>query len=104
MALGLLLALWRLGLAPRYAYLVSANVMTLMLYGYDKRQAIVGGFRVPELVLHVGALFGGSPAALLGQGLFRHKTRKLRFQAVFGAIVLLQIVAVCIYWRFLRGG
>jgi uncharacterized membrane protein YsdA (DUF1294 family) len=103
-AVGLALVLWRLGLAPLYAYLVSANAITLLLYGYDKRQAIVGGLRVPELVLHLGALCGGSPAALLGQGLFRHKTRKFRFQAVFAAILLLQIVAVCVYWRFISGG
>jgi len=103
-ALGLTLALWGLGLAPVYAYLASANVMTLLLYGYDKRQAVVGGFRVPELALHLGALCGGSPAALLGQRLFRHKTRKLSFQAVFAAIVLLQIAAVCGYWYFVHGG
>lgn len=103
MALGLLLALWRLGLAPVYAYLASTNVMTLLLYGCDKRQAIVGGFRIPELGLHVAALFGGSPGALLGQRLFRHKTRKLRFQAVFAATVLLQVAAGYGYWRFVYG-
>jgi uncharacterized membrane protein YsdA (DUF1294 family) len=102
-ALGLSLALWRLGLAPAYAYLVSANVMTLLVYGYDKRQAIVGGTRVPELALHMGALLGGSPGALLGQQLFRHKTRKLRFQIVFAAIVLLQMGLIFGYWRFIRG-
>jgi len=102
-ALGLSLALWRLGLAPAYAYLVSINTIALVLYGYDKRQAIVGRTRIPELVLHTIALGGGSPGALLGQGLFRHKTRKLSFQAVFAAIVLLQIVAVCVYWRLMHG-
>ena len=103
-AVVLALILWRLGLTPAYAYLVSANVMTLLLYGYDKRQAVVGGFRLPELALHLGALCGGSPAALLGQRLFRHKTRKLSFQAIFAAIVLLQIAAVCGYWYLVRGG
>ncbi len=103
LALALLLVLCRVGLAPVYAYLVSANAMTLLLYGYDKRQAIVGGFRVPELVLHLGALCGGTPAALLGQALFRHKTSKFRFQAVFAAIILVQIVAVCVYWGLISG-
>lgn len=103
-AVGLSLALWRLGLAPAYAYLVSLNAFTLLLYGYDKRQAVVGGTRIPELVLHVAALLGGSPGALLGQQLFRHKTRKLGFQMVFAAIVLLQVAAVYGYWRFVHGG
>jgi uncharacterized membrane protein YsdA (DUF1294 family) len=101
-ALGLLLALWWLGLAPVYAWLISINAMTLLLYGHDKRQAIAGGTRIPELALHLGALLGGSPAALLGQRLFRHKTRKLRFQVVFVAILLLQVGVLCVYWRFVR--
>ncbi len=102
-AVGLSLALWRLGLAPVFAYLISVNVLALALYGYDKRQAIVGRTRVPELVLHAAALCGGSPGAFLGQGLFRHKTRKFRFQAVFVGIVLLQIAALCGYWYLVHG-
>jgi uncharacterized membrane protein YsdA (DUF1294 family) len=102
-ALGLSLALWWLGLAPVYAGLMGVNVVTLLLYGYDKRQAIVGGTRVPELALHVGALLGGSPGALFGQRLFRHKTRKLKFQIVFAAIVLLQMGVVLCCWRSIRG-
>ena len=104
MALGLWLALWRLGITPVCAYLISINAMTLLLYGHDKRQAVVGGTRVPELALHTAALLGGSPGALLGQQLFRHKTRKLRFQMVFAAIVLLQVAAGYGYWRFVLGG
>ena len=98
-----MLALWRLGLAPVYAWLVSMNGMALLLYGYDKRQAVVVRTRVPELVLHAAALFGGSPGALLGQRLFRHKTRKRRFQIAYAAIVVLQAAALYVYWRHLRG-
>jgi uncharacterized membrane protein YsdA (DUF1294 family) len=101
-ASGLSLALWRLGLPPVYAGLTGVNGITLLLYGYDKRQAIVGGTRIPELALHLLALLGGSPAALLGQRLFRHKTRKFRFQVVFMAILLLQVGVLCVYWRFVR--
>jgi uncharacterized membrane protein YsdA (DUF1294 family) len=99
-ALGLSLALWRLGLALAYAGLISLNMVTLALYGYDKRQAIVRGARIPEAALHVAALLGGSPGALLGQELFRHKTRKRSFRIVFVAIVLLQIAIIYGYWRF----
>lgn len=102
-AAGLSLALWWLGLAPVYAYLVSINALALMLYGCDKRQAVVGRTRIPELVLHAAALCGGSPGALLGQGIFRHKTRKFRFQAVFVAIIVLQIAVLCGYWYFVHG-
>ena len=97
-AVGLALLLWRVGSPALYACLLGVNATTLLLYGYDKRQAIVGGYRVPESLLHGAALLGGSPAALVGQGLFRHKTRKRRFQAVFVAIVLLQVAAIYAYW------
>ncbi len=103
-ALGLSLALWWLGLPPAYAYLVAINALALMLYGYDKRQAVVGRTRIPELVLHAAALCGGTPGALLGQGLFRHKTRKFSFQVVFVIIILLQVAAVFAYWCFVHGG
>jgi uncharacterized membrane protein YsdA (DUF1294 family) len=102
-AVGFSLILWRLGLAPVYAYLVSANALAFALYGYDKRQAVVGRTRIPELVLHATALCGGSPGALLGQGLFRHKTRKFSFQAVFILIILLQVAALGGYWCLVHG-
>jgi uncharacterized membrane protein YsdA (DUF1294 family) len=86
-----------------YAWLIGVNAVTVLLYGYDKRQAIVGRSRVPEAGLHMAALLGGSPGALFGQGLFRHKTQKLRFRMVFAAIVLVQMVAIYGYWRFSRG-
>ncbi len=94
--------LWWLGLAPVYAGLVGVNVATLALYGYDKHRAVAGGMRIPEATLHLAALFGGSPGALLGQLLFRHKTRKRSFRIVFIAILLLQVVVIYGYWRFTR--
>ena len=102
-AVGLSLALWWQGLAPGYAWLVSINALALALYGYDKRQAAAGRTRIPELVLHAAALCGGSPGALLGQSLFRHKTRKFRFQAVFVVIILLQMTALRGYWYLVHG-
>ena len=103
LALVLSLALWRLGLGPVYAYLGGVNLATVVFYGYDKRQAGAGGLRVPEVVLHAAALLGGSPGALAGQMLFRHKTRKRRFKTVFAVIVVVQIAAAYAYWRFSRG-
>ena len=66
------------------------SVITFVFYGYDKRQFVKNKPRVPEPILHMPALLGGTPGALPGQLLFRHKTKKLRFRIVFPAIVLLQ--------------
>ncbi len=93
--------LWWLGLPGLYAYLVGINAVTVLLYGYDKRQAIIGGGRVPELILHLAALVGGSPGALLAQAVFRHKTRKIKFKMVFIGILLLQVLIAIGCWYFL---
>ena len=74
-----------------FAYLIAINIITFILYGYDK--AISGGekLRVPEYNLHTLALLGGSPSALLAQKFFRHKTIKSSFQIFYWIIVILQI-------------
>jgi len=80
-----------------YAYIISINLITLLFYGYDKYQAGNNGFRIPETALHLLALTGGSPAAFLGQILFRHKTRKLKFLLVFIMIVIIQIIVIFVW-------
>lgn len=92
--------LWWLGLPGLYAYLIGINAVTMLLYGYDKRQAIVGRGRVPEVILHLVALVAGSPGALIAQMLFRHKTRKFKFRVAFVGIVVLQCLAALGYWYF----
>ena len=76
-----------------YAYLLSVNLTTFLMYGSDKYRAIYNRSRIPEIVLHLLALAGGSPAALIAQLIFRHKTRKRSFRIIFVAIVLVQLVA-----------
>jgi len=78
----------------------ALSISTLGLYGYDKAQAQGGGPRVPELVLHLLAALGGTPGAYLGMRLFRHKTNKSRFQAIFWLIVAAQLGVVA--WWFLN--
>lgn len=66
----------------------SMSVLTLALYWRDKRAAMAGDWRTPEVTLHVSALLGGWPGALLAQGLLRHKSNKASFQFAFCATVL----------------
>ncbi len=73
---------------PLCAYgLVS--IVTFCLYAHDKQSALKGRWRTPESTLHIAELIGGWPGALLAQQLYRHKTRKVPYQLVFWAIVLL---------------
>ena len=71
-----------------------SSLVSFILYGFDKRRARRDGQRVPEKRLHVLALLGGWPGAMLGQRLFRHKTVKTRFRIVFWLTVACHVVIV----------
>jgi uncharacterized membrane protein YsdA (DUF1294 family) len=87
--------------APWVGYVAGISAATIALYGYDKRAAEKNRLRVPEKVLHGLALLGGSPAALLSQRMFRHKTSKMSFRIWFWLIVALQAAAIAaaFWWR-----
>jgi uncharacterized membrane protein YsdA (DUF1294 family) len=69
----------------------------MMLFGFDKVNAIKRRWRVPEIALLSGAALFGSFGALLGMFLFRHKIRKPLF---FVGIPLLLIVQVVMLYAF----
>ena len=100
---GILLGIfWWLHIKFIYAYLIAISIISFLFYGYDKRQAIKNNIRIPELILHILALIGGTPGAFLGQFFFGHKTKKLKFRIVFFIIVLFQACILFYYWRYLR--
>lgn len=72
----------------------ALNAGSFVLVAADKLQAQLRQDRIPELILYVATLFGGSIGMLAGMQLFRHKTRKTSFQFIVGLLVLLQIVLV----------
>jgi uncharacterized membrane protein YsdA (DUF1294 family) len=92
--------LW-LRLDPLLAWLLAFNLVTFLTYGYDKGIAGSNRTRVPERVLLLLALAGGSPAAILGMRLFHHKTAKSSFQHKFWLVLLVQAALLIIYflWR-----
>ncbi|OQY04109.1 MAG: hypothetical protein B6I25_07350 [Planctomycetales bacterium 4572_13] len=77
-----------------YAYFVGINLTTFVSYGSDKRRAVKGRSRIPESMLHLLALAGGSPAAFGAQITFRHKTKKRTFRIIFVIIILIQLIAI----------
>lgn len=81
---------------PVLSYLLAINAITFLFYGSDKAIAGTSFTRVPESILHGLAVFGGSPAALLRQRLFRHKTAKKSFQLMYWFIVALQIALLIV--------
>ena len=81
------------------SYLLAVNIITLCFYGYDKLRAVKRAWRVPEFVLHLLAMLGGTPGALVGQLLFRHKTRAGRFRVIFIIIVVAQVTILLVIMR-----
>ena len=78
------------------AYVTGVNLTTFGAYLYDKSVAGSGAplWRVPEAVLHLLALAGGTPAAFAGQHVLRHKTQKAGFRTCFWVIVAVQVAAL----------
>ncbi|MFN0138309.1 MAG: DUF1294 domain-containing protein [Phycisphaerae bacterium] len=89
-----------IGAAWLPSWFVAINVTTFAFYGWDKRLArSAGNLRIPERVLHILALAGGSPAALAAQRFLRHKTAKRSFQTMFWIIFIAQAaLLVAWYW------
>ncbi len=72
-------------------YYLVLNLLTFCVYGIDKSAAKRGKWRIQESTLHVLSLLGGWFGAMLGQSMFRHKTRKFRFQLVFWVTFLVNL-------------
>lgn len=88
------------------AWLISITLVTLLAYRFDKSIAGSERLRVPERVLLLLALAGGSLGAIVGMYLVgaRHKTSKTSFMLPFFGILILQAIIVGIYfWVRLQG-
>ncbi|MBL1229448.1 DUF1294 domain-containing protein [Enterococcus sp. BWB1-3] len=66
-----------------WIYLIIINLYVFFIMYYDKSQAKKGGWRIPEHRILTAGIIGGGPAGLIGQQIFRHKSRKLKFYAAF---------------------
>lgn len=65
------------------AFYAIASLFTFIIYAVDKSAAKNGDWRTPESTLHLLALAGGWPGALIAQQKLRHKSKKQSFRAVF---------------------
>ena len=77
---------------------LAASVASIVVYALDKSAARHGRWRTSESTLHLLALIGGWPGALVAQRLFRHKSRKPSFQAVFVLTVVLNCAFLLWFW------
>jgi len=84
------------GLSVIVGYVLGLGVSTFLVYGYDKRQAVRNGRRVPERALLLLSVIGGALGGWAGMLVWRHKTRHARFWAaqVIGTVV----IAAALWW------
>lgn len=71
--------------------------ISFMLFFIDKRAAISGKQRIPESHLLFFGLLGGWPGSLLGQRLFRHKTKKVSFRVRLYASVVISLIGYTVF-------
>ncbi|WP_245951468.1 DUF1294 domain-containing protein [Paracidovorax anthurii] len=81
---------------PRWTFAVylGMSVWAFLAYGADKWAAGRGGWRISERTLHLLALAGGWPGALLAQQMLRHKSSKVAFRRVFWVTVALNVAGL----------
>lgn len=83
---------WRMPLWVPALY-AALSLLTFFVYAFDKSAAIARRWRTPENKLHLLALVGGWPGALIAQQWLRHKSSKPGFVAMFWFTVLLNVGA-----------
>lgn len=83
-------------------HFISINFITILAYFFDKKAAQNGGWRVSEKNLHALELLGGWIGALVGQKIFKHKTKKANYQGAFWFLGIMQICAIYIILKFLN--
>lgn len=89
---GLAALFWRVPVAVGLGYL-ALSALTFAVYAIDKAAARANRQRTPEKTLHVLAVLGGWPGALIAQEWLRHKSIKPAFRAVFWVTVAVNVAA-----------
>jgi uncharacterized membrane protein YsdA (DUF1294 family)/cold shock CspA family protein len=73
---------------------LGMSVLAFTAYGVDKSAARNNQWRTKESTLHILALAGGWPGALMAQQVFRHKLKKQAFQVAFWFTVVINCAAL----------
>ena len=69
-------------------YLLIINLLSGIIFAYDKRAAIKNHHRTPERTLHILELMGGVFANFLLMYVIHHKKRKFRYYGVTWMVMM----------------
>ena len=82
-----------------YTFIAILNVITFLIYAIDKWQAKKNRWRIPESILLLLAVLGGSIGALMGMKIWHHKTMYKKFKYGIPLIMILQIGMLLYLWQ-----
>ena len=80
-------------------YFMIINLVGFVMMCVDKQLAIHHKNRVPEKVLFLIAIIGGSLGSILGMYAFRHKTKHVSFVIGMPVILIIQLVLTYLFLR-----
>lgn len=80
-------------------FVVAVNLLTFLVWGFDKRRARVGGWRVPEAHLLLLCALTGCIGAWGGVSVFRHKTQKTSFRFKLWLATLFNLLWLWLAWQ-----
>ena len=75
-------------------YFLLINLLSAVICIIDKNSAIKHKYRIPEKILFLFCIVGGSPAMYITMIKIRHKTKHLRFMVGIPIIMVLQTILV----------
>lgn len=75
-------------------FLLIINLITFLIFGYDKKLAAKNKGRISEKSLLILSLLGGTIGAFLAIQLFRHKTKKKSFLMKMIGVAIVQILVI----------
>ena len=82
-----------------YTFIAILNVITFLIYAIDKWQAKKNRWRIPESILLLLAVLGGSIGAWMGMKIWHHKTMHKKFKYGIPLIMILQIGMLLYLWQ-----
>ncbi len=83
------------------SYFIAVNLVAFFVFSIDKLRAKNGRWRIPESMLLLLAVIGGSAGAYSGMKLWHHKTLHNKFRFGIPVIMFLQL-AIIVYFFFIR--
>jgi len=78
------------------AYFLAVNLITFIVYAFDKSAACRGNWRVKELYLHLLSFAGGWWGAIFAQQFIRHKSVKKSFLIIFNITMLINLLLLTV--------